>query len=271
MNSSNFKFEVSYHYKMTHNSSKITPNTVVLLTAAVTPSKDVPFTSLNADVRLPLYQEAISFWSQICVLNKWSLFVVETTGASEGELFKFVDPNGDNQFRAFSPNPDLNKLGKGALESACLDYAFTELEKTYGKNTTVHKVSGKLIIRNYKKVLISTPGNAINIRRSIYRSVCHSRVFSLTVGSWNQFFTGLYKDINDLDNSRYFEHVLAYKMISAEFHQKFAVSQFRALPQLVGYSGTNGMKYGGFSKNGWSNLKELFERRYLLRFKKRLT
>ena len=164
----------------------------------------------------------------------------------------------------------MNKFGKGALESACLDFAFQELEESFGNNTVVHKVSGKLIVRNYEKVLLPQSQNTVAIRRSLDRAVCDSRVFSLRVQTWNQHFTELFKEINDLDNSRYFEHVLAYKIISAEFNQKFVVKQFYELPQLVGYSGTNGMKYGGFSKNGWSNFKEIFERKYLVRFKKRL-
>lgn len=246
-----------------------TSSGLLVLTAAVSPHADVPFTALLPEQRLELYRVGFRFWFEQANLMDLKLVVVETTGQPASNFF--TDEELDSvHFLNFSPNKKFNKRGKGALEAECLDYAVQVLSDLYAAKTTFHKVTGKLIIPNAKSIIRPQRDNQLTIRRSLDRSVCDTRVFSTTLGTWKSHFSGMSALTNDLDSSKYIEHVIAYKSVIAEFSNGLTVSPFPQIPRIKGISGSNGAAYGGFSKDGLSNLLSHIEKLFVARFKKRL-
>lgn len=241
---------------------------VVLLTAAVTPSPLVPFTALNSMQRLGLYRAAFTNWREITAATGMRLCIVETTGATADELG--LESAERELFVQHEPNPALEPLGKGALESSALDAGMGFIAGQLGTAVTVHKVTGKLHIPNWKRVLHVQEPNTLRIRRSMDRSTCDTRIFSTTAGTWLNHFAGISDLTNDNDGV-YFEHVVGYRSILAEFKDpNFLVEQFPTPPKIVGVSGSDGNKYGGFTKDGLSNVLAHIERPVLPHFRKRM-
>lgn len=234
-------------------------NQVVLLTAAVSPSSDVPFTSLDAGARLPLYRDSFKWWTNKASVNGWFLYVVETTGATSEDLFEEADIPKNVIFRPFSPPPEFNARGKGALESACLDFAYKDISKTFGDDVTVHKVTGRLKVLNSPTIFTKIEPNKIKVRRALDRRYCDSRVFSLTARTWAEHFTKIFEEVNDLNNNKYFEHVLSQRIILGEYAGNMQVLQFPKIPKIRGLSGTTGNPYGGLTWDGWNNAKDVVE------------
>ncbi|MDH6531780.1 hypothetical protein M2119_000017 [Aurantimicrobium minutum] len=246
-----------------------TKSGLIVLTAAVSPHSDVPFTALSPLERLELYKAGFSFWLAEAISMELKLVVVETTGQPAHSFFTdeelaFV------HFINFSPNPRFNKFGKGALEAECLDHAVSVMSDLYAPETTFHKVTGKLIVPNVKSILRPQADREITIRRSLDRSVCDTRIFSTTLGTWQAFFSGMSEFTNDLFPDKYIEHVIANNSVLGEFGGGLTVSQFSKIPKIKGISGSNGVAYGGFTKDGLSNVISHVEKLFITRFKKRL-
>lgn len=241
---------------------------VVLLTAAVNPSPAVPFTALDQTQRLSLYLGAFAGWRRITAESGMRLCIVETTGAS-AELLQLT-PQERELFVAHRPDPQLEPLGKGALESSALDAGMTFVSQTLGADSTVHKITGKLRVPNWRKVLQPVASNSLRIRRSMDRSTCDTRVFTTTPASWLTHFSRISDDTND-PAGVYFEHVVGYRSVIAEFNDPgFHVERFSTPPKIIGVSGSDGIAYGGFTKDGLSNSLAHVEQYILPPFGKRL-
>lgn len=241
---------------------------VVLLTAAVSPSPVVPFTALDQSQRLGLYLDAIKEWRDICAESGMRLCVVETTGAS-ADLLELT-ANERELFVAHRPDPALEPLGKGALESSAMDAGMAFVADAIGPNSTVHKVTGKLRVPNWRKVLVPQAVNTLRIRRSMDRSTCDTRVFSSTPFTWATHFARIFEQTNDVDGV-YFEHVVGHRSIIAEFTDpSFRVERFATPPHIVGVSGSDGAAYGGFSRDGLSSALAHVEKHLLPPFQRRM-
>lgn len=241
---------------------------VVLLTAAVSPSPRVPFTALDQNKRLELYLAAFAEWKSITTKNGMRLCIVETTGASQ-ELLGITQKD-DVLFLEHTPDPALEPLGKGALESSALDAGMTFVANQFGGETTVHKVTGKLSVPNWRKVFETQQPSTLRIRRSLNRSTCDTRVFSSTPSTWLTHFSKIHEQTNDTQGI-YFEHAVGYRSVVAEFTDaSFSVERFATPPRIVGISGSDGIAYGGFSKDGLSNTLAHVEQFVLPPFAKRM-
>ena len=239
---------------------------VLMLTAAVNPSPVVPFTALDRDQRLSLYLEAFSNWRRIAASAGLQLLVVETTGASREELRLAKS----DLLLAHSPDTSLEPRGKGALESSALDAGMDFVRDEVGPAVTVHKVTGKLAIPNWRALFERQQSNTLRIRRSMDRRVCDSRVFSTTPDTWLTHFAGL-SSLTDDPNGVYLEHVLGFQSVLAEFNSlEFRLERFRRPPRIHGVSGSDGSRYGGFSKDGLSFALSQVETHLLPPFQKRM-
>ena len=113
-------------------------------------------------------------------------------------------------------------------------------------------------------------GQSLRIRRSLDRGTCDTRIFTTTPAVWQQYFSGIYAETNDLEG-RYFEHVVGHRSILAEYASpEFEVLQFPTPPKIVGISGSDGKAYGGFNKDGLSNALAHVERYLLPPFRRRM-
>lgn len=236
--------------------------------AAVKPSVTVPFVALNEEERIGIYRSAFLKWIKISMKHGFKLCVIETTGASAALLFGDLEE--EVEFLSHQPPNQLEALGKGALESHTLDYAMKHLGEKYGDNISVHKVTGKLWVRNWERILKVETSPGITIRRSMDRGTCDTRVFTTTPYSWLKYFRGAYYETDD-SNGRFLEHVIGQRSVLAEYSpEEFSVRQFATPPKIVGVSGSDGKPYGGFSKDGLSNALSQVEKFLLPPFRKRM-
>lgn len=241
---------------------------IVLSPAAVRPSARVPFTALDTQQRLDLYRSAFSEWAEIVRQSGKKLCVIETTGQPRESLLGAEAQDVD--YVPHTPNSQLEPLGKGALESSALDAGMDYLARKYGSDITVHKVTGKLHVPNWSKVLLPLVGPGLRIRRSLDRGTCDTRVFTTTPSVWQEYFRGIYAETNDREG-RYFEHVVGHRSILAEYASPdFQVLHFPTPPKIVGISGSDGKAYGGFTKDGLSNALAHVEQYLLPPFRKRM-
>ena len=241
---------------------------VVLSPAALRPSPRVPFTALDPDQRLELYRSAFSDWLDIVILSGKKLCIVETTGESARTLLG--DREGEADFLSHEPDTSLEPLGKGALESSALDAGMSFIAEQYGEQTTVHKVTGKLLVPNWRSVLKPIAVEEIRIRRSMDRGTCDTRVFTTSPATWLTYFGDAFTETNDVEG-RYLEHVVGQRSIAAEYNsQTFRVSRFSAPPKIRGISGSDGKAYGGFNKDGLSNVLARIEKHILPPFQRRM-
>jgi hypothetical protein len=243
-------------------------NQVLLLTAAVSPSSDVPFTALDPAVRLELYQKAFSKWEHIATTSAMKLCILETTGSSLAD-FKFANPQ-EIMFISHIPPARLHPRGKGALEAHALDVGFDTIGKIFGPDVTVHKITGRLAIPNWASIFEMQSPSSLRIRRSLDRSTCDTRVFSTTPGSWQRHFRKCDQVVDD-NAGIYLEHAIGHRSIVAEFNDPtFHLDRFARIPRVNGISGSSGKKYGGLSKDGLSNALSHIEQFVLPPFGRRL-
>lgn len=241
---------------------------IVLSPAAVRPSARVPFTALDSEQRLELYRSAFSEWAELVQQSGGKLCVIETTGQPRDSVLG-SDAH-DVEYVHHTPDAALEPLGKGALESSALDAGMSYLADKYGPDITVHKVTGKLRVPNWSKVLLPLGSRGLRIRRSLDRGTCDTRVFTTTPAVWQQYFTGIHSETNDPEG-RYFEHVVGHRSILAEYaSSEFEVLQFPTPPRIVGISGSDGKAYGGFNKDGLSNSLAHVEQYLLPPFRRRM-
>jgi hypothetical protein len=246
----------------------VNTDSFIVLTAAVNPRKEVPFVALTPEVRLSLYKPALKNWLSVAEQIGSKLVVVETTGEPLSSLFDVLDQE-KVLFYSFAPPTEIHKLGKGALESACMDYVVNQLEVLVNADATIHKATGKLIIPNAEKIFITQNPNSITIRRSMDRSTSDTRVFSTTLKTWQKNFTSMSSETDDADPQRYLEHVLGNRIIMGEYSKQLRVQRFREIPKIEGVSGSDGTRYGGFSKDGLSNFLSYIEAKFLPHFTRR--
>ncbi|MFF1382219.1 hypothetical protein ACFVWT_01500 [Arthrobacter sp. NPDC058288] len=207
-------------------------NNLILLTAAVTP--DVAFGSSLSDPkeRLRQYRSAIDEWSRVADASDCDLVTVETTGSGDSlrDQVRVVD---------FHAPEDTKQHGKGAVESAALDAAI--LACGLPDSSTVHKVTGRLTLRNAER-LVAPLDNGARVRRTLDRTYCDTRFFSTNVKFWQTHLSGMANEVAD-DSGRYLEHVMAHRLMKAEYGGT-AVQRFPERPMLLGVSGTTGKSYG---------------------------
>jgi hypothetical protein len=205
---------------------------LILLTAAITP--DAAFASSLSDPaeRLGQYKSALDVWSRVADEMACDLAVVETTGSGD-KLRTSV------RVLDFTPADDMRQHGKGAIETAAIDAAI--LACGLSDLSTVHKVTGRLTVRNASNLLAPLSDGA-RVRRTLDRTYCDTRFFSVNVGFWRRHLSAMANEVDD-NGDRYLEHVMAHRLAIAEYCGS-EIARFPERPMILGVSGTTGKPYG---------------------------
>lgn len=215
---------------------------MIILTAAVAVNPSVVATVVDTSQRFDQYLRAVADWRRIADAVECDLAVVETSGYSTKEW---------SQKGAIClshiPTDEIATRGKGAIEAFALDMAIQELDLDAG--LTIHKVTGRLMLRNWQALVLPTKERQVRIRRTIDRSYCDTRFFSLSAGEWSRTFTGMADEVRD-QRGVYLEHVVAQRLVESEYKGEMCVERFPTRPALVGVSGTSGRSYGSALKRG---------------------
>lgn len=206
---------------------------LILLTAAVTPEASFASSLADPEERLRQYEAAIVCWTKIAYDTGCSLGVVETTASGHllGDVARVLD---------FTPSEAARERGKGAVEAEALDAALRAFDMD--GDSTLHKVTGRLMLRNAAALVRPLPTGVATVRRTLDRSYCDTRFFSASYDVWQKYLTGMAEEVND-SGGRYLEHVMAHRLIEAEY-QGVMVERFAERPLILGASGTTGKAYG---------------------------
>jgi len=214
---------------------------VILLTAAVTPDPRLTGVLVDPRTRSAQYKRAIMAWQEAAAKVSAELVVVETSGASPDDILDTLD---GTTWISFSPSDRGVLRGKGAAEAEALDHAIGMLGARIVGTSTLHKATGRLILENPGAVLGDVCRTEFRVRRSLDRSYCDTRLISCSLDGWATYLTGMATEVDD-QGGRYLEHVLAQRLIMAEYGGGASVSRFRVRPSIRGVSGQTGQSYGG--------------------------
>lgn len=236
----------------------------VILTAAVTP--DPRFGSVLSDpkVRLGQYHNALAYWSKVAEKRDWKVLVVETTGFAAHDL---VTP-AEQRVQALNFHPDdaLVRRGKGAIEAAAIDFLLREADVP--SSATFYKVTGRLTLANSSQLLTEVADGAALARRTIDGKYCDTRLFATQAAFWREHLGAMAEEVDETCG-RYLEHVLAFRLVRAEYLHDVSVERFKRRPILVGISGTTGAHYGKLSGTLKNKLLSPVENAIVERFMKK--
>jgi hypothetical protein len=219
---------------------------VILLTAAVTPVQSFKGSVRDPQLRLRQYEGALRFWASVADRVDGRLAVVETTGADLSGSVKSLSVGQRRRVLTFSwsPSPGAIQRGIGAIEAEALDQLMLTLATGRSDNTLVVKVTGRLRVTNAAELITAHDNSTFIARRTLDRQYVDSRFFQVPLVLWNSYMTGLANQICDPEG-RYFEHALAYRLIQGEYERRLSVVPFSRRPIVEGVSGTTGKRYGG--------------------------
>lgn len=211
----------------------------MLLTAAVTPNIPNPGVLSDADTRRSQYQAAFDYWQRVCELSGMGLVIVETTGARRDEFF---GQNALAEWIQFTPRDEILARGKGAAEASALAVAADHLLSQVSGSFTVHKVTGRLLVKNWTAALLACGQREVRVRRTLDRGYCDTRLLSAPLDIFRGLMAGAEIDIDD-SAGVYLEHVIAMRIIELEYRHGVRVERFAAPPRFEGVSGQSGKPY----------------------------
>lgn len=216
----------------------------IALSVAVSP--DPLFAQALADpqTRLDQYRAALQKWTHVASKTDSLLLIVETSHWELRDLTAELSPHDLKRVRAVSYTPsEAERIrGKGAIEASAIDHLLHSCSSDLSPRDTVVKVTGRLFVSNWRSVIRPVPEDVVRARRTINRSYCDSRLVAASYRFWTDNLTGMGREVDD-NSARYLEHVLANRLINAEYQHACRVESFAARPHIMGGSGTTGHKY----------------------------
>lgn len=214
---------------------------VILLTAAVTPNVTVGVRLVDPGERMRQYRESIQTWVQCADQHDYRLVIVESTGATEGDILAELDSLQRRRIDFLNVHPTLEaqERGKGAVESQMIDAAVSELGDT---DETIYKITGRLTLANAARCLIPLAENSVCARVTIDGKWADTRVIGATSYVWKSHLSNMARDVDD-NKRRFLEHVSAYRIRKAEFESNVNLRRFKQRPIILGASGSTGKRY----------------------------
>jgi hypothetical protein len=216
---------------------------LILLTAAIVPDTSFRNALSDPEQRLGQYRTAIRTWSDVASATGCKLMIVETSGS--GHLLA-----DQAETVSFTPSLEAKNAGKGAAEAEALEAGLRVAD--LAEHATFHKVTGRLALRNWKSAVLPVTAGTVRVRRSMDRSYCDVRFFSVTRSFWDQYLQGMSNEVHDVEG-RYLEHVMAQRLVLAEY-AGVHVERFPERPSFMGSSGTSGNSYGSIKERMLSPL-----------------
>lgn len=208
----------------------------ILLTACVNPD-GMAYTALqDPEERQRQYVEALDFYLKE---TNTPVVFVENTLTDFSSQYKSSIDSGRLEYLTFDGNNYDKKLGKGYGEAKLIMYAY-EHSRILKECDYVVKITGRLIIRNIKNIIISKWFLLNNIFRCdfVRVGVLYSMLF---VASPLCLYQMMRRNACNINDSRgvYFEHVL-YNAITER--NVLTIPFFKPV-QIEGVSGTSNRKY----------------------------
>ncbi len=211
---------------------------ILLLTGCINPEGMILTKLIDKEERKKQYCKAIHYYLKN---TKYPIVFSENSGSDISPLFRDEIDSGRFECLTFKGNKD-KKRGKGYGECEIIEYAlknsrFIQAEK----NKRIAKITGRLIIKNLKNILIHSlifPDNSVLFAINSDISFPDSRLIIAHVDFYRLFIQSK-NNINDI-SGYYFEHAL-YDTIKRE--KRFIYVPFFIMPRIEGISGSTGRHY----------------------------
>ncbi|MCA5924722.1 MULTISPECIES: hypothetical protein [Curtobacterium] len=198
----------------------------------------------DPEARLDQYRHAISTWATQLEGTSFDLTVVETSGATATELLSAVDPRLRHRIRTvqFDPSGSDASRGKGRLEADAIACGIAVVEQDSGPDQSIYKSTGRLVLRNARRLVHPIPLDTVRVRMTLDRSFADTRFVGARAHAWR---TILLADAAAVDEEAgiYFEHVLAGAVARSAALQQIRIERFPERPHFVGQSGSTGRRY----------------------------
>jgi len=227
---------------------------LLLVTATITPSKDMPSNALtDATERLGHYRQALRSYLSFPTPCPDQILFCENSGYDLEPLRAVArdeNPHGKPvHFWSFSPDAPPER-GKGYGEMEILDRAYDTHLMRLGEDTMVWKVTGRLVVKNLDRLIQSRPASArfyIDMRklpfvghRGNLSHYADTRIMGYTPNAYKELLYGL-KDGQTWVN----EKGIFDRLYAASRRDKRITPRFRIQPQVQGLDGTLLKDYEG--------------------------
>lgn len=237
----------------------------VLLTATVRPNTNLFVAQADPAVRLLHYQQAISaIRSQLD--ERVDLVVVETSGGATADLTELLTELLTDRDRAltrvvpFDPSTSEADKGKGRIEADAIRFAVGGIIRSSGRDATIHKLTGRLVLENPSQVLLPVLGPVVRVRTTADRSFVDTRLMTGRAQEWLDVILAETTMIDERAGV-YLEHAVAASLARSAALKQIRLERFPVRPRIVGQSGSTGEFYGAGSGRFKRRLIELFEDR----------
>ena len=208
----------------------------VLLTATISPKKNVPHVALRDEKeRLVHYLHSLLLWSRSMKTDKIVFCENSATKFDFSSIKNFLEKSGKEfEVLVFDGNKETQEFGKGRGEQEILEYALDN-SILLRKRPAFFKVTGRLFIENFDKV-----ADNLHLKQAVFipNSIgFDTRCFKVSRKLFMDFLYGAGPEINDLSGpGHYLEAVYRRRMEgkTTDFPEKLL---------FTGTSGTTGGNY----------------------------
>lgn len=216
----------------------------VLLTATVRPNTTMYLTQHDPDARRAEYRHAISTWAMQLEGTPFDLTVVETSGATATELLSSVGSHLRPRIRVvqYDPSGSDASRGKGRLEADAIAHGLAAIEQDSGTDHGIYKSTGRLVLRNARRLVLPIPHDAVRVRMTLDRSFADTRFVGADAQTWRRVLLAETAAIDE-QAGIYFEHVIAGAVARSAALQQIRIERFPERPDFVGQSGSTGRRY----------------------------
>lgn len=219
--------------------------TLLILTVALAPNVAGPIALANESERLCQYKRAIAAWVRFGSAHKIGIFAVETTGRSQ--ILREHIPEAVS-ILPFEATPQQRARGKGAVESAALDYTLRHLfSEGMSRSESVYKCTGRLTVKNAHQVIWPLPEGTLVARAPLMPTFLDTRFFGASLSVWKDLLSDAWPEVDDTAGI-YLERVLGRRVLVGLAHDKVHFSRFPQRPRYTGTSGSTGASYGSPSR-----------------------
>lgn len=233
---------------------------LVILTATVTPNVTSRLTVADPQVRLQQYQEAIASWERGLRHSRFSIAIVETSGAGRDDLLRGVDQDRRAAIEtfAFEPSPSQTARGKGAIEVGAIAFALAR-HPGIRPDSTVYKCTGRLPLLNSPRVIQRVGPERVRVRMMADRSWADTRLVGARPEVWDRLVRSCVGAVDERAGYD-FERVAAAHFASEAALKRLRIERFPERPHFGGVSGTSGRTYSPTASRARDALMRTIER-----------
>lgn len=196
----------------------------------------------DEEERLRQYKDSIYFFLESGAFSKVVFCENSNYGTEKlSYLTEFAQKGGiELELLSFQGNVEMSCIhGKGYGEGEIMDYVFTH-SRLVEKEPYFVKITGRLKVDNVKDIVkhINQQRTYFNIPNRTRRDMYDTRIYSMPVNQFKDFFLNSYKRVMD-------DQGIFLEMIYTEILQKHSIKVFNLpkYPRIVGMSGSGGGIY----------------------------